>query len=350
MKIEEIVTPLLEWYQLGHRDLPWRNSPTFYHVWLSEIMLQQTRVEAVKGYYGRFLEALPTIHDLATVEENALLKLWEGLGYYNRARNLQKAAIQIEMDFKGIPPEKYEDLLTLSGIGEYTAGAIASICYGEKVPAIDGNVLRVIARVTNDKSDIMLPATKKKINDLLTPILPDEVGDFNQALMELGAMICLPNGEPKCDSCPLQHLCQAYKNKTTSVIPVKTKKKKRKIVKKTILLCICYDKVAIQKRPNNGLLSGMWEFPNIEEYSTRAEILEWCKKHHMEPIRLIELDNAKHIFTHLEWHMKGYAVMVPEINSDFTWVTWNYLNDEFAVPTAFKKYQDALQELIKDNL
>lgn len=350
MKIEEIVTPLLKWYQLDHRDLPWRNSPTFYHVWLSEIMLQQTRVEAVKGYYGRFLEVLPTIHDLAVVEENVLLKLWEGLGYYNRARNLQKAAIQIETDFRGIPPERYEDLLTLSGIGEYTAGAIASICYGEKVPAIDGNVLRVITRVMNDESDIMLPATKKKISDVLTPILPDEVGDFNQALMELGAMICLPNGEPKCQSCPLQHLCQAYKNKTTSVIPVKTKKKKCKIVKKTILLCICYDKVALLKRPKTGLLSGLWEFPNVEGYHTREEVLQWCKLHDIKPLRVIELDAAKHIFTHLEWHMKGYAVILSDINSDFTWVTWNKLSNQYAIPTAFKKYQDALQELIKYDL
>lgn len=350
MKIEEIVTPLLQWYHLSHRDLPWRNHPTFYHVWLSEIMLQQTRVEAVKDYYRRFLEELPTIHDLAVVPENKLLKLWEGLGYYNRARNLQKAAIQIETDFQGIPPQNYSELLTLSGIGEYTAGAIASICYGEKVPAIDGNVLRVITRITNDKSDIMLPATKKKIAASLLPILPDEVGDFNQALMELGAMVCLPNGEPKCNSCPLRHLCQAYENKTISMIPVKTKKKARKKIEKTILLCINYDKVAIQKRPATGLLSGLWEFPNVEEYLTREEVLDWCRNHRIEPIRMIELGDTKHIFTHLEWHMRGFAILISEGSDDFTWATWHKLSKEYAIPTAFKKYQDALQEIIKDSL
>lgn len=350
MKLEEIVEPLLKWYQVDHRDLPWRENSTFYHVWLSEIMLQQTRVEAVLGYYERFLEALPTIHDLANARENTLLKLWEGLGYYNRARNLQKAAKQIETDLNGIPPRHYKDLLTLSGIGEYTAGAIASICYGEKVPAIDGNVLRVITRVMNDKSDIMLPATKQMIKEALTPILPDEVGNFNQALMELGAVICLPNGEPKCHCCPIRHLCLAYKNKTTSIVPVKKGKKERKKQKKTILLCMNYDQVAIQKRPETGLLSGLWEFPNIDKYLTKKEIISWCMEHNMEPLRVIELEDIKHIFTHLEWHMKGFAIMVPEINDHFKWVTWNHLKDDYALPTAFKKYQDTLQELIKENL
>lgn len=350
MKIEEIVTPLLTWYQLDHRDLPWRDNPTFYHVWLSEIMLQQTRVEAVKEYYRRFLTALPTIKDLASVEEDALLKLWEGLGYYNRARNLQKAARQIETEFGGIPPKNYQTLLTLAGIGEYTAGAIASICYGEKVPAIDGNVLRVITRVTNDDSDIMLPATKRKIAEQLIPILPDEVGDFNQALMELGAVICLPNGEPKCNSCPLAHLCLAYAKKTTNRIPVKAKKKERKRVEKTILLCINYNNVAIQKRPETGLLSSLWEFPNIEGYHDKEAVLDWCKKNHIEPLRIIELDPAKHVFTHLEWHMKGYIILTPDTNKDFTWVTYKKLNHEYAIPTAFKKYQDALQVMMKENL
>ncbi len=350
MELQEIVNPLLDWYETAKRDLPWRRDPSFYHVWLSEIMLQQTRVQAVKEYYQRFLTRLPTIHDLATVPVDELLKLWEGLGYYNRARNLQKAAQVIETTYGGIPPHDYETLLTLPGIGEYTAGAIASICYQEKVPAIDGNVLRVMMRLMNDSSDITLPATKKTLFQTLQNILPAEVGDFNQALMELGALICLPNGEPKCAECPLHHICLAHQHQTVLSLPVKTKKKARRTEKKTVLLMVQYNQVALLKRPATGLLAGLWMFPLLEGHQSPDEVLTWIKDQGLYPIRILELDSAKHIFTHLEWNMKGYVVFVSEVGGTFTWASHQELRTKYAIPTAVTKYQEALEEVMHQNL
>lgn len=350
MELQAIIKPLLVWYNTSKRDLPWRHEANFYHVWLSEIMLQQTRVEAVKEYYRRFLTRLPTIHDLATVPVDELLKLWEGLGYYNRARNLQKAAQVIETTYNGIPPHDYQTLLTLPGIGEYTAGAIASICYQEKVPAIDGNVLRVMMRLMNDSSDITLPATKKALFQTLQNILPAAVGDFNQALMELGALICLPNGEPKCADCPINHLCQARLHQTVSALPVKTKKKARRIEKKTVLLIVQYDQVALLKRPATGLLADLWMFPLLEGQQSSDEVLTWIKDQDLYPVRILELDSAKHIFTHLEWHMKGYVAFVSEVGGIFTWASHQELRTKYAIPTAVTKYQEALDEVMQQNL
>ncbi|MFI3212403.1 MAG: A/G-specific adenine glycosylase, partial [Eubacteriales bacterium] len=242
--LHQMVDPLLKWYEKGHRELPWRTDPTPYHVWISEIMLQQTRVEAVKPYYHRFMEALPTIEALATVEEDKLLKLWEGLGYYNRARNLQKAAIQIVEQHQGNMPNHYQALLSLPGIGTYTAGAIASIAYGEAVPAVDGNVLRVISRLRMDGEDILQGKVKKRVEEELIEVIPKEQsGNFNQALMELGATVCIPNGVPKCDCCPWEKICLAHRENVISEYPVKTKKKARTIEKKTILLIEDNDKI-----------------------------------------------------------------------------------------------------------
>ena len=261
--LSNLILPLLEWFRDHHRILPWRSDPTPYHVWVSEIMLQQTRVAAVLGYYRRFMEALPTVSDLAQVDEDQLLKLWQGLGYYNRARNLQKAARQVMEQFGGQFPSSYADLLSLAGVGDYTAGAIASIAFGLPEPAVDGNVLRVVTRVTGDPSDISQAATKKAVRAALAEVMPlDAPGDFNQALMELGALVCLPNGAPDCAHCPARGFCAAHLEGKTDVIPVKGAKKPRKMEERTVYLLFHGGQVALRRRPAKGLLAGLWEFPN----------------------------------------------------------------------------------------
>ena len=270
-ELKEIVEPIVRWYQKQEKILPWKQDKEPYHVWVSEIMLQQTRIEAVKKYYTRFMKTLPTIQDLANVSEEKLLKLWEGLGYYSRARNLKKAAIQIEENYKGKMPTSYAELLKLSGIGEYTAGAIASISYQEKVPAVDGNVLRVISRVLASKEDVLLPETKKKITKKLSEIMPEEAGDFNEGLMELGEKICLPNTLPLCEKCPIQPFCIANKENLTNEIPVRIKKQKRRIEEKTVFIVKNKDEIAIRKREEIGILANLYEFPNVIRRSSRGE-------------------------------------------------------------------------------
>ena len=262
-ELKKIVEPIVKWYQKQKKILPWKQDKEPYHIWVSEIMLQQTRIEAVKKYYTRFMKELPTIHDLADVPEEKLLKLWEGLGYYSRARNLKKAAIQIEQEYNGKIPTSYTELLKLSGIGEYTAGAIASISYNEKVPAVDGNVLRVVSRVLASKEDVLLPETKRKITKKLLEIMPDEPGDFNEGLMELGEKICLPNTVPLCKKCPIQEFCLANKENLTNEIPVRVKKQKRKIEDKTVFVLKYKNEIAIRKREKTGILANLYEFPNV---------------------------------------------------------------------------------------
>ncbi len=269
-ELKEIVEPIVRWYQKQEKILPWKQDKEPYHIWVSEIMLQQTRIEAVKKYYTRFMKALPMIQDLANVSEEKLLKLWEGLGYYSRARNLKKAAIQIEENYKGKMPTSYAELLKLSGIGEYTAGAIASISYQEKVPAVDGNVLRVISRVLASKEDVLLPETKKEITKKLSEIMPEEAGDFNEGLMELGEKICIPNTTPLCEKCPIQPFCIANKENLTNEIPVRIKKQKRRIEEKTVFIVKNKDEIAIRKREKIGILANLYEFPNVIRRSSRG--------------------------------------------------------------------------------
>ena len=267
--LKQTVEPIVKWYQGQEKTLPWKQDKEPYHIWVSEIMLQQTRIEAVKKYYIRFMKELPTIHDLANVPEEKLLKLWEGLGYYSRAKNLKKAAIQIEQKYNGKLPTSYIELLKLSGIGEYTAGAIASISYKEKIPAVDGNVLRVVSRVLASKEDVLLPETKRKITKKLLEIMPDEPGDFNEGLMELGEKICLPNTVPLCEKCPIQEFCLANKENLTNEIPVRIKKQKRKIENKTVFLLKYKNEIAIRKREKTGILANLYEFPNVIRRSIR---------------------------------------------------------------------------------
>ncbi len=298
---------LLDWFQLNARSLPWRENPTPYYVWISEIMLQQTRVEAVKGYFDRFTKSLPEIKDLAAVEEEKLLKLWEGLGYYNRARNLKKTAQIIMKEYGGNFPANYNTLLTFPGIGSYTAGAISSIAFGLPEPAVDGNVLRVMKRVAGSLDDITKNCVKKELEKDIRAIIPKkEPGNYNQSLMDLGATICLPNGKPLCQKCPIMQICSAYLHQTWNQIPVKSAKKPRRIEEKTIFILEEDKKFLLHKRPK-GLLSGMWEFPSligIYQIERVEKFLQSCGFELLEPIK--EVGKAKHIFSHIEWHMTGY--------------------------------------------
>ena len=347
--MNEILTPhavqaLLLWYQQNKRDLPWRHTSDPYRIWISEIMLQQTRVEAVKPYYARFLEAAPDARSLAELPEERLMKLWEGLGYYSRARNLQKAARVVVEDHGGVMPKTYEELLKLPGIGEYTAGAIASIAYGIRVPAIDGNVLRVLARVSGSKSDIALPETKKEFRQALEGVVPPEAGDFTQSLIELGATVCAPNREPMCEVCPLRDDCKAYREGKTSEIPVRSPKKPRRIEERTVFLIRDGDRTALRKRPQKGLLSGLYELPNIEGHLSEGEALEHLRALGFEPLRIQKIENAKHIFTHIEWHMIAYDVRItPEFDglhgkSGMLIVPNGELHQKYAIPSAFGAY------------
>ena len=254
-KYDLIVDKLLDWFDEHHRTLPWREHKNPYYIWVSEIMLQQTRVEAVKGYFARFIEELPTIESLATASEEKILKLWEGLGYYNRVRNMQKAAMQVVTEFDGKLPYEYELLLKLPGIGSYTAGAISSIAYDQQVPAVDGNVLRIVKRLSASFDDITKQKVIKEVQVTMKAITPKRAGDFNQALMDLGATICIPNGRPLCEKCPLAELCEGRKQDVAMMLPVKPSKKPRRIEEKTVFVLEEDKKYALNKRPSKGLLA-----------------------------------------------------------------------------------------------
>ena len=334
---------LIHWYRTKKRDLPWRENPDPYRIWVSEIMLQQTRVEAVKPYYARFLNELPTVKHLAEAEEDKLLKLWEGLGYYNRVRNMQKAAQQVMIDYHGQFPATYEEILTLKGIGNYTAGAISSFAYGIPKPAVDGNVLRVITRILADESDIMKQSTKKRIEEALEKVIPeDAASDFNQGMIELGAIVCVPNGEPKCEECPAAAYCKARIQGKIDHIPVKTKAKERKIEKKTILIFRDGEKIAISKRGKKGLLAGLYELQNEPGHMSIEEVTRFSKEIGLMPIHIKELPAAKHIFSHVEWHMIGYEIRVDELEKinkkGLLFIHPEEIAKEYPIPSAFDKY------------
>lgn len=343
-RLKEAVEPLVDWFEKNKRDLPWRKRMNAYRVWVSEIMLQQTRVEAVKPYYERFLRELPDIQALAEVSEDRLLKLWEGLGYYNRARNLKFAAQQIMEQYGGSFPETYEEIRSLKGIGNYTAGAVSSFVYGIPKPAVDGNVLRVITRILADPEDIAKASVKKKIETLVGEVIPIETpGDFNQSLIELGAIVCLPNGEPKCGECPVNHLCLAHLEGNEKAFPVKSKAKGRKIEKRTIFIFRDEEKVALRKRPDQGLLAGMYEFPSCAGHMNQKEAVAYGKALGLTPVRIRKLQSAKHIFSHVEWHMIGYEILVDELERDkeegIIFAALEELKDNYPMPSAFEAYK-----------
>lgn len=347
--LNNIVTPLLNWYTKQSRILPWREEPTAYRVWVSEIMLQQTRVEAVKPYFERFMKELPDISSLAQAEEEQLLKLWEGLGYYNRVRNLQKAAKIVMEQYQGSLPAEYKALLTLPGIGQYTAGAIGSIAFGLPVTAVDGNVFRVITRLTANDGDITTPAVKSEITQQLQAILPQPfAGNFNQSLMELGAVICLPNGEPLCQKCPISAYCKSYAENTMMKYPVKPPKKERKKENRIIFLLVYKNQIAIQKRLEKGLLAKLWQFPQVQEEYREKLIEDTLDTWGLIPRSITKLGNAKHIFTHIEWHMTGCLVVMEHVwnKEEFVWVSAEELEKVYAIPSAFRYYlKEALKQL-----
>lgn len=343
----KVPEPLVGWYRENARLLPWRENPTPYRVWISEVMLQQTRVEAVKPYYHRFLAALPDIPALAAVPEEQLMKLWEGLGYYSRARNLQKAARQMMAEYGGQMPADYDSLLKLSGFGEYTAGAVASIAFGIPVPAVDGNVLRVFSRLLASGSDIMAPAVRKGYRRLLLETMPKEIpGDYNQALMELGATLCAPNSPPDCGVCPLSSFCRGYAAGNPAAFPVKAAKKERRLEEKTVFVILSPEGLLLRRRPEQGLLAGLWEFPWMEGFLSQPEASACLKQWGIAAEKFRTLRPAKHIFSHIEWRMNGVAVLCGKIlpPEGMTLCRWEDLETDYAVPSAFAAFKKAALE------
>ena len=343
-RLGQISRPLLIWYEERARILPWREDPAPYRVWISEIMLQQTRVEAVKPYFERFMEALPEVKDLAEVQEDRLLKLWEGLGYYNRARNLQKAARTVVESYHGELPSDREELMSLPGIGSYTAGAIASIAYGVPVPAVDGNVLRVLSRVLASERDILKPATRRWLEEILTAVIPTaKASQFNQGLIEIGAIVCIPNGQPKCPECPLASICLARIRGLICQIPVKTPKKQRKIEKRTVVLIRAGEQLAIKKRESAGLLASLYEFPNVEGH---LETDRLAAAFHLQKDEIAGIESllpAKHIFSHVEWHMIGYRITLKHsIPEEYIAADREALAERYSLPNAFSAYKKQL--------
>lgn len=348
--LEQLPIPLLEWYRDNARTLPWRDDPTPYHVWVSEIMLQQTRVEAVKGYYARFLEKLPTIADLANCDDDALHKLWEGLGYYSRVRNLKKAAQQIVDQYNGIFPNEYGQIRSLPGIGDYTAGAVSSIAFNQKTPAVDGNVLRVLSRLTDDDTPIDAPAFKKSAREELEKIYPGRAGDFTQALMELGATLCGPNRLPDCESCPCNPFCLGYRRGTAPSLPKKSPPKQRKVEQKTVLILCCDGRFALEKRPNKGLLAGLWQFPNVPGKLNIRETLAEVEKLGAKPKEILMQVERKHVFTHIEWDMCGTYVETANWGGDYLWLTVEEINAQIALPTAFRLFWESADGLCAEKI
>jgi len=373
-RLSVMVSPLLKWYDSHARILPWRENPEPYAVWISEIMLQQTRVEAVKPYFDRWMKAFPNLSSLANATEAEALKLWEGLGYYSRVRNIHRTAQLVTEKYDGRLPSTFEELLSLPGIGEYTAGAIGSIAFQLPVPCVDGNVLRVVTRLTAETSDITATATKNLLTAWIRKIIPEKrPGDFNQAMMELGATVCLPNGLPICDQCPVASLCEARLQNRIIEFPVRSAKPSRKIEDKTVLILMDETKAvratALRKRPETGLLAGLWEYPNFDGALSEEEVRQILTSSGLKVFSLVKLKNAKHIFSHIEWKMTGYLVItedeksiraesnsVAEQNTDyetpghveFEWVSIDLLDEKLALPAAFKTYYQIMKRYINE--
>ena len=339
---------LLEWYDTNRRILPWREDPSPYHVWISEIMLQQTRVEAVRDYYTRFLEVLPTIGSLAEADEDLCTKLWQGLGYYSRVRNLRRAAIMIMKEYGGAMPQTSAELCKLPGIGRYTAAAIASICYNERIPAIDGNLLRVYARMTGYDQDIRSGAAREAALGFYEELFPYErCGDFNQALMDLGACVCLPNGAPHCEDCPWEDHCRARSDGTCQQLPVVLPKAKRRVENRTVFLIYYQDRLILRRRPDEGLLAGLYEYPNTDGVLNKTEAASYLHSLGFSALRLRSLPEAKHVFSHIEWKMTGWEVLAdkwdtsdsenPHAQELFP-ATASDLREIYSIPSAFSGY------------
>ena len=340
--LEQFPIPLLEWYRDNARRLPWRDDPTAYHVWVSEVMLQQTRVAAVLDYYRRFMDEVPDVAALAALPDERLMKLWQGLGYYSRARNLKAAAVQIMSEHGGVFPSDFQSIRALKGVGDYTAGAICSIAFGLPEPAVDGNVLRVVTRVTADGGDISSPAARRRIAGALRAVIPLHApGAFTQAMMELGATVCLPNGAPLCERCPAAPFCAARREGRTADFPVKAAKKPRRVEERTVWLIFYDGQVALRRRGERGLLAGLWEYPN----ELSAALPEgWG----IVPLADAYGGRAKHIFTHIEWHMTARIIRAasPALPGGWVWAGRDALRDVYPVPSAFS----GLARLVEEQL
>ena len=341
--------PLLAWYRENARELPWRNEPTPYRVWVSEIMLQQTRVEVGKVYFERFLAELPDVFHLANVSDQRLLKLWEGMGYYNRARNLKKAAGILMEQYRGVIPASYDALAALPGIGPYTAGAIASIAFGIAVPAVDGNVQRVLSRLYENRAEISTPAAKRWAQDTAAAEMGEEnPGAYNQALMELGALVCIPTGEPKCGVCPLAGHCRAFHSGTQAALPVKAPKKQRRIEKRTVFLLETENGVVLHKREEKGLLAGLWEFPNLPGPYNGDALSTLLDNLGLAAESIVPIRSAGHVFTHIEWQMDACRVAVrfdgerPKLPPKWILADRQKLLTEYPIPSAFKAFTEQL--------
>lgn len=339
-RLRAIHRPLLHWYENHARMLPWRERPEPYRIWISEIMLQQTRVEAVKPYFERFMKELPTVEALAAVPEDRLMKLWEGLGYYNRARNLKKAAQQLMSEYAGQLPADFAALLTLPGIGSYTAGAIASLAFGQPVPAVDGNVLRVVSRVLASREDILKQTTKTWMEQILAETMPKAAASsFNQGLIEIGALVCVPNGSPKCGECPLASLCLARRENLIAEIPVKKRAPKRKVEERTVCLIEYQNQIGLHKRPDSGLLAALYELPNKLGHLPPDQLAEAFSLPLSQVAAVEELPVTKHIFSHVEWHMIGYRVILKQKLPDcYIAVEKQQIKAKYALPNAFSRY------------
>ncbi len=347
----EIAGLLLAWYGNNKRPLPWRADREPYHVWLSEIMCQQTRVEAVKGYYLRFLEKLPSIEALAACPEETLYKLWEGLGYYSRARNLKKAAITVCRDHGSRFPEDYAAILRLPGVGRYTAAAIASICFELPYPAVDGNVLRVVTRLCASHVDVSKEATKDEVRSALLPLMKGvSSGTLNQALMELGALVCLPNHTPDCGNCPLKALCPSSSG-LWKEIPAKGAKKARRNEEHTVFLLHCGSKWALRKRAQSGLLAGLWEFPNLPGVLDAQAALDAADAWNCRPVSMLRSSEKSHVFTHVRWELPSWTIECSEPSERFVWVSIGEIRNRYSLPTAFRQFLEVMDdmELTKEN-
>ena len=347
--IAAIKAPLLAWYPTVARVLPWREVVTPYRVWISEIMLQQTRVAAVIPYFERFMAALPDIAALATCDDDTLMKLWQGLGYYSRARNLKKAAQVIAQEYGGAMPLAFDELLKLPGIGRYTAGAISSIAGHHPAPAVDGNVLRVVTRLMEYDGDVLRDATKRAVEDALRPMYEESVvsATLNQALMELGATVCVPNGARHCDACPLKNICRAQKNQTIDQFPHKAAKKARRIEQMTVLHIFdeTTKRVALRQRPKKGLLAGLYELPHLPGHATAAAVRRALADAGLPVAHVKKRAPARHIFSHVEWDMTAYDVMLAPSGADavcesdaFLWATESELRTTYSIPAAFQYF------------
>ena len=348
--IKGLAQALLPWYRAHHRALPWRDDPDPYKVWVSEIMLQQTRIEAVRPYYQRFMQALPDVAALAAADTDTLYKLWEGLGYYSRVRHLHQAAVQI-MQAGGRMPDAYEQLLKLPGVGPYTAGAIASIAFGRRAAAVDGNVLRVLARLTGYEGDVLAPAGKKELSALAWELLPQrDAGTYNQAIMELGETVCLPGAAVRCGQCPAQALCEARRQGNAAALLVRGARPPRRMEPYTVLIVLSGQRVLLHRRPEKGLLAGMWELPPLPGHLSAAQAAQALRQMGIpaQPVR--ELPAARHLFTHVEWQMTGALLRAaPFVPPDgFCLATARQLEEDFALPGAYKAYQRLIPALLSD--